>query len=71
MAELLSRLLFAGFVRLHVLHHAAEEAVCGVYLVEWVDVGDYRIDSSAPGQLDQSIERPAAVHRGADQLAVP
>lgn len=34
MAEVLSRLFFAGFVRLHVLYHAAEEAICGVDIVE-------------------------------------
>ena len=30
MAEVLSRLFFAGFVRLHVLYHAAQEPICGV-----------------------------------------
>ena len=34
MAEVLSRMFFAGFVRLHILHHAAEEPICGVDIVE-------------------------------------
>jgi PadR family transcriptional regulator PadR len=33
MAEVLSRLFFAGFVRLHVLYHAAQEPICGVEIV--------------------------------------
>ena len=30
MTEILSRLFYAGFVRLHILYHAAEEPICGV-----------------------------------------
>lgn len=33
MAEVLSRLFFAGFVRLHVLYQAAQEPICGVGVV--------------------------------------
>jgi DNA-binding PadR family transcriptional regulator len=34
MTQVLSRMFFAGFVRLHILHHAAQEALCGVEIVE-------------------------------------
>jgi DNA-binding PadR family transcriptional regulator len=34
MTEVLSRMFFAGFVRLHILYHAAREAICGVGIVE-------------------------------------
>lgn len=33
MAEVLSRMFLAGFVRLHILYHAAEEPICGVDIV--------------------------------------
>ena len=34
MAELLTRMFFGGFVRLHVLYHAAREPVFGVEMME-------------------------------------
>jgi hypothetical protein len=40
MATILSRLFFAGFVRLHVLYHAAEEPICGVRQVYRLSPGN-------------------------------
>jgi DNA-binding PadR family transcriptional regulator len=43
MPEVLSRLFFAGFVRLHILHHAAEEPICGVEIVAELGRHGYRL----------------------------
>lgn len=48
MAEVLSRLFFAGFVRLHILHHAAQESICGVEIVEELGRHGYRL---SPGTV--------------------
>src|SRR5208282_6071543 len=48
MAEVLSRLFFAGFVRLHVLYHAAQEPICGVEIVAELGRHGYRL---SPGTL--------------------
>lgn len=48
MAEVLSRMFFAGFVRLHVLYHAAEESICGVEIVEELGRHGYRL---SPGTV--------------------
>ena len=44
----LVREFFLGFVKLHILHHAAEEPVCGVDLVEELGRHGYAI---SPGTL--------------------
>ena len=43
MAEVLSRLFFAGFVRLHVLYHAVQEPICGVDIVAELARHGYRL----------------------------
>jgi DNA-binding PadR family transcriptional regulator len=48
MSEVLSRLFFAGFVRLHVLYHAAEERICGVDIVAELAQHGYRL---SPGTI--------------------
>jgi DNA-binding PadR family transcriptional regulator len=48
MAEVLSRLFFAGFVRLHVLYHAAQEPICGVEIVAELARHGYRL---SPGTV--------------------
>jgi PadR family transcriptional regulator len=48
MAEVLSRLFFAGFVRLHVLYHAAQEPICGVEIVAELGRHGYRL---SPGTV--------------------
>ena len=42
------RNLFLGFIRLHILHHAAEESVYGAWLIE--ELGRHGYDLS-PGTL--------------------
>jgi DNA-binding PadR family transcriptional regulator len=46
--DVLSRLFFAGFVRLHILHHAAEAAICGVEIVAELGRHGYRL---SPGTV--------------------
>ncbi|MBM3995295.1 MAG: helix-turn-helix transcriptional regulator [Planctomycetes bacterium] len=48
MNDILSRLFFAGFIRLHILHHAAEEAICGVDIVAELGRHGYRL---SPGTI--------------------
>ena len=48
MKDVLSRLFFAGFVRLHILHHAAEEPIYGVGIVEELAHHGYHL---SPGTL--------------------
>lgn len=44
----LLRHFFGGFVRLHILHHAAEEAICGVGMIEELKRHGYKL---GPGTL--------------------
>src|SRR5262245_45248807 len=48
MTEVLSRLFFAGFVRLHILYHATQEPICGVEIVAELGRHGYRL---SPGTL--------------------
>jgi PadR family transcriptional regulator, regulatory protein PadR len=48
MKDILSRLLFAGFIRLHILHHAAEAPICGVEIVAELGRHGYRL---SPGTV--------------------
>jgi PadR family transcriptional regulator PadR len=48
MTGILNRLFFAGFVRLHVLYHAAEEPICGVEIVAELGRHGYRL---SPGTV--------------------
>jgi DNA-binding PadR family transcriptional regulator len=48
MSQVLSRLFFAGFVRLHILYHAAQEPVCGVEVVAELGRHGYRL---SPGTV--------------------
>lgn len=44
----ITRQLFLGFVRIHILYHAAEEPVCGADLTEELGTHGYRL---SPGTL--------------------
>jgi DNA-binding PadR family transcriptional regulator len=43
MSEVLTRLFFGGFVRLHILYHAASEAIYGVAMMEELRRHGYEI----------------------------
>ena len=59
MNDILSRLFFAGFIRLHILHHAAEAPICGVWIVSELGHHGYRL---SPGTLYPMLAR--MVERG-------
>jgi PadR family transcriptional regulator, regulatory protein PadR len=48
MADVLGRLFFAGFLRLHILYHAGKEAICGVEIMEELQRHGYDL---SPGTL--------------------
>ncbi|HZZ77788.1 MAG TPA: PadR family transcriptional regulator [Gemmataceae bacterium] len=48
MKQVLSRLFYAGFIRLHILHHADEAPICGVEIVEELGHHGYRL---SPGTV--------------------
>ena len=57
MSEVLSRLFFAGFVRLHVLYHAAQEPVCGVEIVAELGRHGYRLSPGTVYPVLHELER--------------
>jgi PadR family transcriptional regulator PadR len=57
MTDLLSRLFFAGFVRLHILHHAAVEAICGVEIVAELGRHGYRLSSGTLYPVLHDLEK--------------
>lgn len=59
MDENLMKYLWGGFVRLHILHHAAEGPICGVYMIQELARHGYRL---SPGTLYPILHQLA--HRG-------
>ena len=57
MAAVLSRLFFAGFVRLHVLYHAAQEPICGVDIVAELGRHGYRLSPGTVYPILHELER--------------
>jgi DNA-binding PadR family transcriptional regulator len=57
MAEVLSRLFFAGFVRMHVLYHAAQEPICGVEIVAELGRHGYRLSPGTVYPVLHELER--------------
>jgi len=48
MKDDLTRHFFGGFVRLHILYHAAKESICGVEMIEELGRHGYKL---SPGTL--------------------
>jgi PadR family transcriptional regulator, regulatory protein PadR len=61
MAEVLSRLFFAGFVRLHVLYHAAQEPICGVEIVAELGRHGYRLSPGTVYPVLHELERAGSL----------
>src|SRR5262249_25891621 len=59
MAEILSRLFFAGFVRLHILYHAAEAPICGVEIVAELGRHGYRLSPGTVYPVLHDLEQAA------------
>jgi len=57
MAEVLSRLFVAGFVRMHVLYHAAQEPICGVEIVAELGRHGYRLSPGTVYPVLHELER--------------
>jgi DNA-binding PadR family transcriptional regulator len=49
--------LYAGLVRLHILHHAAEEPVYGLYIIEELGRHGYRLSAGTLYPLLHRMER--------------
>jgi PadR family transcriptional regulator PadR len=46
--------LFLGFIRIHILHHAAKEPVYGLWLIEELNHHGYKV---SPGTLYPSLHK--------------
>ena len=51
--------LFSGFIKLHILHHAAEQPVYGLWLIEELAEHDYRVSPGTLYPLLHSLEESA------------
>ncbi len=49
--------LYAGLMRLHILHHAAEKVVCGVWVMEELRRHGYEISSGTLYPMLHGLER--------------
>ena len=56
MTEVLTRLFLAGFVRLHILHHAAADPICGVEIALELARHGYRL---SPGTIYPALHELA------------
>lgn len=61
----LIRQFFLGFVRIHILHHAAEEAVCGVELSEELARHGYRLSPGTLYPILHALEASGYLRRAA------
>ena len=48
--------LFSGFIKLHVLHHASEQAIYGLWLIEELQEHGYRVSPGTLYPLLHSLE---------------
>lgn len=49
--------LFSGFIKLHVLHHASEDPVYGLWLIEELEEHGYRVSPGTLYPLLHSLEK--------------
>ena len=56
-AELADRDLYSGLIRLHVLHHAAQEPIFGLGMIEELARHGYRISQGSLYPLLQGLEK--------------
>jgi DNA-binding PadR family transcriptional regulator len=49
--------LFSGFIKLHVLHHASEQPVYGLWLIEELEEHGYRVSPGTLYPLLHSLEK--------------
>ena len=69
MPDVLSRLFFAGFVRLHILHHAAEAPICGVEIVAELGRHGYRLSPGTVYPVLHDLEKAGYLKTRAEVVA--
>jgi PadR family transcriptional regulator PadR len=63
MTDDLLRHFFGGFVRLHILYHAAKEPICGVELIEELGRHGYRLSPGTLYPILHQLERAGYLSR--------
>ena len=63
MSDTILREFFLGFVRIHILHHAAEEGVYGLGMIEELARHGYSLSPGTIYPLLHSMERAGYLHR--------
>ena len=59
MSKLLTRMFLGGFVRLHILYHAAREPIFGVEMMEELRRHGYDVAPELSTRCSTSSKRPA------------
>ena len=54
--------LYAGLMRLHILHHAAEQEVCGVWVMQELRRHGYEISPGTLYPMLHGLERKVYLH---------
>jgi DNA-binding PadR family transcriptional regulator len=57
MNQILSRLFFAGFIRMHILHHAAEAPICGIEIVRELGRHGYKVSPGTVYPILHELEK--------------
>jgi PadR family transcriptional regulator PadR len=69
MKHVFNRLFFAGFVRIHILHHAASERICGVDMMEELGRHGYRLSPGTVYPVLHELERAGLLSAHAEVVA--
>ena len=60
--------LYAGLMRLHILHHAAEQVVCGVWIMEELRRHGYEISPGTLYPMLHGLERKGYLQSTKEQV---
>ena len=60
--------LYAGLMRLHILHHAAEQVVCGVWVMEELRRHGYEISPGTLYPMLHGLERKGYLQSTKEQV---
>jgi hypothetical protein len=69
--DLADRDLYSGLIRLHILHHAAEEPIFGLGMIEELARHGYRISAGSPASAWIGEKGLPAIGRRAERQIVP
>jgi DNA-binding PadR family transcriptional regulator len=56
------RALYSGLIRLHILHHAAEEPVYGIWIAEELGRHGYKVSAGTLYPILHGLERKGYLH---------